>query len=148
MSKPETTGCPYCAAGAIFSTEMPSYHVTEFWEGHEREQILCRGKLPTQQSPTLIRALERIRDMSVPDQPASSGDDETVWVLKHVSALRRIAQEALSAPALRVRGVGRVTDEPRALLVLLTDVPTDNQLREMHDYMREWNRDWEDVSNG
>ena len=86
--------------------------------------------------------------MSVPDQPASSGDDETVWVLKHVSALRRIAQEALSAPALRVRGVGRVTDEPRALLVLLTDVPTDNQLREMHDYMREWNRDWEDVSNG
>ena len=94
--KTQTTTCPYCAAGAIFSTEMPFYHVTELWEGHEREQILCRGKLPTQQSPALIRALERIRDMSVPDQPASSGDDATVWVLKHVSALRRIAQEALS----------------------------------------------------
>ena len=49
-------------------------------------------------------------------------------------------------PTLRVRGVGRVADEPRALLVLLTDIPTDTQLRELHDYLREWNRDWEDMT--
>ncbi len=39
---------------------------------------------------------------------------------------------------LRVRGVGRVEDEPRALLVLLSDVPSDNELRGIHDFLRDW----------
>lgn len=39
---------------------------------------------------------------------------------------------------LRVRGVGRVEDEPRALLVCLSDVPSDNELRVMHDFLRDW----------
>ncbi len=38
----------------------------------------------------------------------------------------------------RVRGVGRVADEPRALLVMLTTVPTDDQLRELHNFLRDW----------
>jgi hypothetical protein len=37
---------------------------------------------------------------------------------------------------LRVMGVGRVADNPRALLVLLTEIPTDNELRAFHDYVR------------
>ena len=60
------------------------------------------------------------------------------------NVLRAIADTMEDEPQLRVRGVGRVADEPRAFLVLLTDVPTDNQLREMHDYLRQWKRDWED----
>lgn len=37
-----------------------------------------------------------------------------------------------------VRGVGRVADEPRALLVLLSDIPTDDDLRVFHDHSKEW----------
>jgi hypothetical protein len=38
---------------------------------------------------------------------------------------------------LRVRGVGRVADEPRALLVSFTDIPTDDELRAFHNYIRD-----------
>lgn len=41
---------------------------------------------------------------------------------------------------LRVRGVGRVADEPRALLVLLNERPTDDELREIHEHLRELSR--------
>lgn len=34
--------CSMCKRGAAFSKERPGYHVTEFWEGHERSQILCK----------------------------------------------------------------------------------------------------------
>ena len=37
---------------------------------------------------------------------------------------------------LRVRGVGRVADEPRAILVMLSDIPTDDEMREFHDFVR------------
>lgn len=39
---------------------------------------------------------------------------------------------------LKVRGVGRVADEPRALLVLLSERPTDDELRSMHEHLRSW----------
>lgn len=37
---------------------------------------------------------------------------------------------------VRVRGVGRVADEPRAVMVLLTDRPTDDELRTIHERLR------------
>ena len=37
---------------------------------------------------------------------------------------------------LRVRGVGRVADEPRAIMVMLTDIPTDDEMRDIHEYVR------------
>lgn len=36
---------------------------------------------------------------------------------------------------LRARGVGRVADEPRALLVLLTGIPADDDIRALHDWL-------------
>jgi hypothetical protein len=39
---------------------------------------------------------------------------------------------------LKVRGVGRVSDEPRALLVCLSERPTDDELRSLHDFVRGW----------
>ena len=38
-------------------------------------------------------------------------------------------------PGLRVRGVGRVADEPRALLVLLSDIPGDDDIRALHEWL-------------
>lgn len=88
--------CIYCVAGAVFSNTRPSYHVTEFFEGHERDHVLCTDKLfPPKDRQVWRRALERIRDASVPDQPAASGDEEHVWLMKHISSLRRLADEAL-----------------------------------------------------
>lgn len=42
------------------------------------------------------------------------------------------------AENLRVRGVGRTADEPRALLVLLTERPTDDEIRSLHEFLRGW----------
>jgi hypothetical protein len=39
---------------------------------------------------------------------------------------------------LKVRGVGRAADEPRAILVMLTDRPTDDELRSLHEFLRDW----------
>jgi hypothetical protein len=50
------------------------------------------------------------------------------------------------AHVLRVRGVGRVVDEPRALLVLLTERPTDDELRSVHDYLKDWSLNWQPFS--
>ena len=44
---------------------------------------------------TLLRALERIAEERVPDQPASNDIDEAVWIMRHVGKLRRLAQEAI-----------------------------------------------------
>ncbi len=41
---------------------------------------------------------------------------------------------------IRVRGVGRVADEPRALLVALSERPTDDEIRSVHDFLRGWRR--------
>lgn len=39
---------------------------------------------------------------------------------------------------LRVRGVGRMGDEPRALLLCLNENPTDDELRALHEHLRWW----------
>jgi hypothetical protein len=46
--------------------------------------------------------------------------------------------EAPRDPAVKlvVRGVGRVADEPRAILVLLNERPTDDEMRAIHDLLR------------
>ncbi len=44
----------------------------------------------------LVRALERIADMPVRDQPATSSVDECVWLMQHISQIRRVALEALA----------------------------------------------------
>jgi hypothetical protein len=36
---------------------------------------------------------------------------------------------------LKVRGVGRVADEPRAMLVMLSERPTDDELRYFHEVL-------------
>lgn len=42
---------------------------------------------------------------------------------------------------LRVRGVGREKDNPRAFLVLLTEIPTDDEIRSFHQFVRAWRSD-------
>lgn len=42
------------------------------------------------------------------------------------------------AHKIKVRGVGRVADEPRAFLVILTERPTDDELRSFHEHARNW----------
>lgn len=39
---------------------------------------------------------------------------------------------------LRVRGVGRVGGEPRALLLCFNESPTDDELRALHEHLRWW----------
>jgi hypothetical protein len=39
---------------------------------------------------------------------------------------------------IRIRGVGRVGDEPRSVLVCLTDIPSDHWIRSFHDAVRDW----------
>lgn len=39
---------------------------------------------------------------------------------------------------IRVRGVGRVADEPRALLIAMTERPTDDEIKSLHDFIRDW----------
>lgn len=46
----------------------------------------------------------------------------------------------------KVLGVGRMADNPKALLVCLADAPTDDELRFFHDYLSSWTcaaRPWE-----
>jgi hypothetical protein len=38
----------------------------------------------------------------------------------------------------KVRGVGREADNPRAFLVLLSEIPTDDELRSFHEHCRSW----------
>lgn len=58
--------------------------------------------------------------------------------------IRALAQEPVyEAPRdetkmLKVRGVGRVEDEPRAVLVMLNEQPTDDELRNIHEFLRSW----------
>lgn len=37
-----------------------------------------------------------------------------------------------------VRGVGRIADEPRAVLVMLNEIPTDDELRDIHEVLQEF----------
>jgi len=47
----------------------------------------------------LLSALEQIAESRVPDQPAAQDIDETVYIMRHVASLRRIAQKALKGYA-------------------------------------------------
>ena len=42
------------------------------------------------------------------------------------------------AVALQVRGVGRIADEPRAVMVMLNERPTNGEIRAFHDLIRDW----------
>lgn len=96
-------------------------------------------------------ALQTIGESTVPDQPASSGLSELEHVQHHHTQLRRLAimtlrPEAISiyeaprreADEIRVRGVGRDLFEPRSVRVALTERPTDDEMRSMHNWMRGW----------
>jgi hypothetical protein len=96
-------------------------------------------------------ALKTIGESTVPDQPASSGLSDLEHVQRHHTQLRRLAimtlrPEAIGiyeaprrdADEIRVRGVGRDLFEPRSVRVALTERPTDEEIKSMHDWMRGW----------
>ena len=96
-------------------------------------------------------ALQTIGESTVPDQPASSGLSELEHVQHHHTQLRRLAimtlrPEAIGiyeaprreADEIRVRGVGRDLFEPRSVRIALTERPTDDEIRSMHNWMRGW----------
>jgi hypothetical protein len=96
-------------------------------------------------------ALQIIGESAVPDQPASSGLSELEHVQHHHAQLRRLAimtlrPEAIGiyeaprrdADEIRVRGVGRDLFEPRSVRIALTERPTDEEIRSIHDWMRGW----------
>ena len=96
-------------------------------------------------------ALQVIGESTVPDQPASSGLSELEHVQHHHTQLRRLAimtlrPEAISiyeaprreADEIRVRGVGRDLFEPRSVRVALTERPTDDEVKSIHNWMRGW----------
>lgn len=67
------------------------------------------------------------------------GRPESGAVAEMPAASPSPAHEAPRDPAahLRVRGVGRVADEPRALLLMLNECPTDDEIRALHDHLSE-----------
>lgn len=96
-------------------------------------------------------ALQVIGESTVPDQPASSGLSELEHAQHHHTQLRRLAimtlrPEAIGiyeaprreADEIRVRGVGRDLFEPRSVRIALTERPTDDEIRSMHNWMRGW----------
>lgn len=44
----------------------------------------------------------------------------------------------VSRMGIWAQGVGRMADNPRALLVILTDEPSDDDIRSLHDHMKKW----------
>jgi hypothetical protein len=46
--------------------------------------------------------------------------------------------EAARRGIIWVRGVGRIDSEPRAVIVHLTGVPTDNQIRALDQFLTDW----------
>lgn len=67
---------------------------------------------------------------------AFNDQDGSYWA----DAVLRAVRDTLpgGTPSIRVRGVGRVADEPRAVLVALTAVPDDADIRSLHDFLRNW----------
>jgi len=96
-------------------------------------------------------ALQTIGESTIPDQPASSGLSEMEHTQHHLMQLRRLAimtlrPEAIGiyeaprreADEIRVRGVGRDLFEPQSVRVALTERPTDDEIRSIHNWMRGW----------
>ena len=76
---------------------------------------------------------------------------ELEHVQHHHTQLRRLAIMTLRTEAIgiyeaprrdadeiRVRGVGRDLFEPRSVRIALTERPTDEEIRSIHDWMRGW----------
>lgn len=42
---------------------------------------------------------------------------------------------------MKVQGVGRMADNPRAVLISLDERPSDNDLRDLHEFLRTWQAD-------
>lgn len=38
----------------------------------------------------------------------------------------------------RVQGIGRIADNDRAVLIMLSNRPTDDDMRSLHDFLRIW----------
>ena len=38
----------------------------------------------------------------------------------------------------KVQGISRMSDDKRALIIHLSVEPTDDEIRSIHDYLREW----------
>lgn len=82
-------------------------------------------------------------ELRAPIEPAYArtvlGRPESGAVAEMPAASPSHAYEAPRDPAapLRVRGVGRVADEPRALLLMLNERPTDDEIRALHGHLSE-----------
>lgn len=42
---------------------------------------------------------------------------------------------------MKVQGVGRMADNPRAVLISLDERPSDDDLRDLHEFLRTWRAD-------
>ena len=86
-----------------------------------------------------------------PEQVWATTETALRRVLQELDDARRSADVAIRHPLtreyeaprdpaeqLKLRGVGRVADEPRALLVLLSERPTDDEIRSLRDYLLGW----------
>lgn len=100
---------------------------------HERGRLVVGGRIAVQ----VAEAYLAVATGGCTDGNACAlGHEQCQWV----DCRRPPAYEAprdLSVP-LRVRGVGRVADEPRALLIAMTERATDDEIRSLHDFIREW----------
>jgi len=90
------------------------------------------------------REIERERIARKSERPEGHGAlawNKDAQALKtfdpNTSTLLYEASRDLSQP-LKVRGVGRVADEPRALLICLSERPTDDDIRSLHEFLRGW----------
>lgn len=65
------------------------------------EAIVCAARDRilhlSEEAERLRQSLQQIADAHLPDQPASSGDDERTYALRHISKLRGVATAALKA---------------------------------------------------
>lgn len=102
------------------------------------ESIAAQFK-PSARVTILVRHpshLDGSRDVVI----TSDALDEVILALQIRSRAERApvyeAPRDMSVP-LRVRGVGRVADEPRALLLSLNERPTDDEIRALHDHLSE-----------
>ena len=94
--------CEFVRVGVRFNDRVfwieSAYFPGSNGVGFERGEAIAKeiAEACTQRDFGLRRALERIAGSPVPDQPAACGDDDHVWIMKHVSRLRKIASDALA----------------------------------------------------
>lgn len=96
---------PHIRNAADLIYEMLLGHVEYYlrdnaeWNISERlrtaERAMVRNVALENEVRRLRGALEKIEGASIPDQPASSGEDELTWVRRWVGTIRGIAARAL-----------------------------------------------------